>query len=101
MQELGERVASVETRLDSCDRRLDSHGRELEEIRIRNAEQDVQLKKLCVMQEKSYELALKAEKKLDKLDTQGDTAAWMLKAVVYGVPALFTLYLTCKQMGWF
>lgn len=101
MQELGERVASVETRLDSCDRRLDSHGRELEELRIRNAEQDIQLKKLCVMQEKSYELALKAEKKLDKMDAQGNTVSWMIKTIVFGIPALFTLYLTFKQMGWF
>ena len=59
------------------------------------------MKKLCVMQEKSYDLALKAEKKLDKLDTQGDTAAWMLKAVVFGIPALITLYVSLKSIGVF
>lgn len=101
MQELGERVASVETRLDSCDRRLDSHGRELEEIRIRNAEQDIQLKKLCINQEKALALAEKAEKKLDKMDAQGNTVAWMLKVVIYGIPALGTLYITLKGFGWF
>lgn len=101
MQELGERVASVETRLDACDRRLEAHGNELEELRIRNAEQDIQLKKLCINQEKALALAEKAEKKLDKLDTQGDTAAWMLKAVVYGIPALIGLYLSLKGIGWF
>ena len=101
MQELGERVASVETRLDSCDRRLESHGNELEDLRIRNAEQDIQLKKLCINQEKALALAEKAEKKLDQLETQGNTAAWMLKVVIYGIPALGTLFLTLKGFGWF
>ena len=101
MQELGERVASIDTRLESHEKRLDAHGRELEELRIRNAEQDVQLKKLCVMQEKSYDLALKAEKKLDKMDAQGNTVSWMLKLVVYGIPALIGLYLSLKGIGWF
>ena len=35
MQELNERVKAAEVKLDSCERRLDAHGRELEEIRIR------------------------------------------------------------------
>ena len=100
MTELGERVASLDTRLDSHEKRLDAHGKELEELRIRNAEQDIQLKKLCINQEKALALAEKAEKKLDKLDTQGDTAAWMLKVVVYGIPALATLYITLKEAGW-
>lgn len=100
MQELNERVKAAEVKLDSCERRLDAHGKELEEIRIRNAEQDIQLKKMCVMQDKALALAEKAEKKLDKLDTQGDTAALMLKLVVYGIPAIAALYMALKQLGW-
>lgn len=99
--EINERVAKVETRVESLEERATIHGRELDEMRIRNAEQDAQLKKLCVNQERAYELAEKSSRKLDKMSAQADTAAWMLKAVVYGVPALFTLYLTFKQMGWF
>ncbi len=101
MNDLGERVKATETRLDSCHRRLDAHGRELEEMRIKNARQDAQLEKLCQNQQRTYELTEKNAHKLDKMSAQGDTVAWMVKAIVYGVPAMFTLYLTLKQMGWY
>jgi len=99
--EVVERLVAAETRLDNHDRRLDSHGDRIGNLEQHNVRQDALLEKLCTSQNRTHDLTVENSKKLDSLLTQGKTVKWMVTAIVTGIPALVTLYLALRDLGWF
>ncbi len=89
MQELGERVAKVETRMDIADARLKAHGDELDALREQNIKQDDKLNQICRETKDNTELSRSIKGGIK-------TIQWMF----YGATAVLGLYLTIKQLGW-
>lgn len=88
--EINERVAKVETRVESLEERATIHGRELDEMRIKNAKQDSKLDELCRESKENTAMTRSIKGGVD-------TVKWLLA----GVSTLGGLWLMVKQMGWF
>ena len=89
MQELGERIAKVETRQDITETRLKAHGEQIDELMKQNVKQDDKLDKICRETKDNTELSRSIKGGIK-------TIQWMF----YGATAVLGLYLTLKQLGW-
>lgn len=87
-EELPQRVAKLETRVEIHDVRLGKHGEEIEALRNHNVRQDTVLEKLSDNQEKNNEMTS---------DIRG--VVKFIKWLVTGVSALIGLYISLKQIG--
>ena len=98
---INERLASAETRLDQHDQRLNRHSDRIDTLQAENIKQNAVLEKLCNNLDKNSELTKKNQEMIAEIHTQGKTTINLVKAIVYGVPALFALYTAVKQFGLF
>ena len=89
MQELGERIAKVETRQDIAETRLKAHGEQIDELMKQNVHQDDKLNQICRETKDNTELSRSIKGGIK-------TIQWMF----YGATAVLGLYLTLKQLGW-
>lgn len=98
--ELNERMAAAETQLKSHNERMNRHGERLNKLEEHDVRQDAVLEKLCANQERTHELAKKNTETLNAVLTQGKTIKLLVTTIVYGVPALVSLWMALKQLGW-
>lgn len=96
---LNERLASAETRLDQHEQRLDRHGERIDSLQAENIKQNTVLEKLCNNLDKNSELTKKNQEMISEIHTQGKTTINLVKAIVYGVPAIVGLWMALKQIG--
>lgn len=96
MQELGERIAKVETRLDSQDERLDRHDDKIEGLRMNDARLEAKLDNVCIeIQETKKEVGENTE-----LTRSIKDGIKTIRLLFYCATAVLGLYLTIKQLGW-
>lgn len=89
MQELGERIAKVETRQDIAETRLKAHGEQIDELMKQNVHQDDKLNQICRETKDNTELSRSIKGGIKTLQ-------WLF----YGATGVLGLYLTLKQLGW-
>lgn len=88
--EVIERLVAAETRMDNHEKRLDAHGKELEELRNQNVMQDAKLDGIDKKLTESCEITRSIRGGVD-------TVKWLLAAV----STVGGIWLMVKQMGWF
>ena len=98
--ELNERVAAAESQLKSHNERMNRHSDRLDKLEQHNVKQDAVLEKLCKNQERTHELTKKNKETLDAVLTQGKTIKLLVTCIVYGIPAIASLWVALKQLGW-
>ena len=90
MQELGERIAKVETRQDITDVRLKSHGDQIDELMRQNVKQDDKLNTLCRESKENTAMTRSIKGGVD-------TIKWLIA----GASTVGGLWLLIKQLGVF
>lgn len=90
MQEINERVAKAEQRLDDHEHRISVHGHEIDSLREQNIKQDATLDALSRDVKENTEIGRSIKGGVNTL-----------KWLVGGVSALGGLWLTIKQLGLF
>ena len=86
--ETGERIKAVEVRLDNHEKRLDAHGKELEDLRTQNTKQDSKLDQLCRESKENTAMT-------KKINGGVDTIKWLFGVALGG----YTLYEILTKMG--
>ena len=90
MQELGERIAKAETRLDIHDERLKAHDEILDVLKLQNKAQDAKLDQICRETQENSSVT-------HSIKGGVDTVKWLLA----GVSTIGGLWLLVKQLGIF
>lgn len=98
--ELNERVAAAESQLKSHNERMNRHSDRLDKLEQHNVKQDAVLEKLCKNQERTHELTKKNTETLNEVLSQGNSIKLLVKLIVYGFPAIVSLWVALKQIGW-
>lgn len=88
MQELGERIAKVETRQDIADIRLKAHGDQIDELMKQNVKQDDKLNSIDRKLSESCTITRSIKGGMD-------TIKWMIA----GVSSVGGVWLLLKQLG--
>ena len=89
MQEINERVAKVETRVDILEDRATRHGNEIDGLRLQNKAQDSKLDSIDKKVTESCEVTRSIKGGID-------TIKWLFGLGI----AAYTLYEIATKMGW-
>ena len=96
---LNERLAIAESQIVQHEGRLNRHDERISDLQQQNTKQDATLNKLCQKLDKNSELTKKNQEMISEIHTQGKTTVKLVKAIVYGIPAIVGLWMALKQIG--
>ena len=96
---LNERLAIAESQIVQHEGRLNRHDERIGDLQQQNTKQDATLNKLCNNLDKNSELTQQNQKMISEIHTQGKTTVKLVKAIVYGIPAIVGLWMALKQIG--
>ncbi len=98
---LNERLAIAESQIVQHEGRLNRQDERISDLQQQNTKQDATLSKLCQKLDKNSELTQQNQKMIAEIHTQGKTTVKLIKAIIYGVPAVIAFYVAIKQLGIF
>ncbi len=100
-EKLNERMAVAESQIAQHEDRLNRQDDRIGELQKQNVKQDAKLTKLCQKIDKNSEMTQQNQKMIADIYSQGKTTVKLIKAIIYGVPAVIAFYVAIKQLGIF
>lgn len=98
---INERLAIAESQIVQHEGRLNRQDERISDLQQQNTKQDATLNKLCQKLDKNSELTKKNQEMITEIHTQGKTTVKLIKAIIYGVPAVIAFHVAVKQLGIF